>query len=297
VLVIIGLLIALRGDRRIGFGVSAISLGYYIVATRVVIPWQNGIGPFYDSFFGTLGSTPTEIAYNVVRHPGNTWALVRQQDRLEWLWRMLGPLAFVPLLSPSTFLIAAPMIAVNVLTAFPYARDSRFHYSALVLAGFIIATVEGVARLRTIRARQALVGVILVTSSIATVAWGPLPISREYRKGWWPLQSDPRQPTNEAAMRAVPRDAAVSASYIYVPHLTHRERVYEFPVPWRNINWGVRGENLDDPAEVDWIVVNRQLLDADGQGVLTMLLAYEFTVRSERDGIVVAERVHPPRGN
>ena len=210
---------------------------------------------------------------------------------------MLGPLAFVPLLSPSTFMIAAPMIAVDLLTAFPYARDSHFHYSALVLAGFMIATVEGVARLPKPRARQMLVGAVVVTSLISTVAWGPSPISREYRKGWWPLHSDPRQVTNEAAMRAIPDDAAVSASYIYVPHLTHRERIYEFPVPWRNINWGVRGENLHDPAEVDWIVVNRQLLDADGQGVLSMLLADEFEVRRERDGIVVAERVNPAQGN
>jgi len=70
--------------------------------------------------------------------------------------------------------------------------------------------------------------------------------------------------------------------------------VCEFPVPWRNINWGVRGENLDDPARVDWIVVNRQLLDDDSSRLLSNLLQTEFRVRSERDGIVVAERVHPP---
>lgn len=297
VLVIIGLLIALRGDRRIGFGVSAASLAWYVVATRVVIPWQNGIGPFYDSFFGTLGTTPSGVAYNVVRHPGAAWDVVRHKDRTEYLWHMLGPLAFIPLLSPSTFAIAVPMLAVDLLTSFPYARDAHFHYSALVLVGFMIATVEGVARLPTIQIRRGLVGTIVVTSVLASVAWGPLPISREYRNGWWPLHSDPRQATNEAAMRAVPANAAVSASYIYVPHLAHRVRIYEFPVPWRNINWGVRGENLDDPARVDWIVVNRQLLDVDGRSVLKMLLAYEFHVRTEHDGIVVAQRVHPPKGS
>ena len=297
VLVVIGLLIAFRGDRRIGLGVSAISLGWYVIATRVVIPWQNGIGPFYDSFFGTLGSTPTEVGFNVVRHPGATWDVLRHKDRANYLWNMLGPLAFVPLLSPSTFAIALPMLAVDLLTSFPYARNAHFHYSALVLVGLVIATVEGVARLPTIQLRRGLVGVLVVTSLAASVAAGPLPISREYRKGWWPLHSDPRQATNEAAIRAVPADAAVSASYIYVPHLAHRARIYEFPVPWRNINWGVRGENLDDPAGVSWIVVNRQLLDTDAQGVLKMLLAYEFAVRIDQDGIVVAQRIHPPRGS
>ena len=121
VLVVFGLLIAWRGDRRIGVSFSLGSLAWYVIATRVVIPWQNGIGPFYDSFFGTLGTTPSGVAYNVVRHPGATWDVVRHKDRLEYLWHMLGPLAFVPLLSPSAFLIAVPMLAVDLLTAFPYA--------------------------------------------------------------------------------------------------------------------------------------------------------------------------------
>jgi uncharacterized membrane protein len=207
---------------------------------------------------------------------------------------MFGPLAFVPLLSPSSLAIAVPMLAVDLLTSFPYARDAHFHYSALVLVGLMIATVEGVARLPTIQARRALVGVIFASSLVATIAWGPSPISNEYHNGWWPLHAEPTQAANEAAIREVPANAAVSATYLYVPHLTHRVRVYEFPVPWRNINWGVRGENLDDPANVDWIVVNRQLLDADGQALLETLLQSEFRVRSERDGIVVAQRIHAP---
>jgi uncharacterized membrane protein len=296
VLVVFGLLIAWRGDRRIGVSFSIGSLVWYVIATRVVIPWQNGIGPFYDSFFGSLGTTPSGVAYNVVRHPGATWDVVRHKDRLEYLWHMLGPLAFVPLLSPSTFLVAVPMLAVDLLTAFPYARDAHFHYSALVLVGIVIATVEGVARLPTARARRALVAVLLVTSVVASYEWGPSPLSREYHRGWWPLQVDPRQGVNEAAIRAVPPDAAVSASYLYVPHLTHRERVYEFPVPWFNVNWGVRGENLDDPARVDWIVVNRELLDAESLSLLTRLLRDEFRVVSDRSGVVVARRVSaPPR--
>jgi len=296
VLVVIGLLIAFRGDRRIGFGVSACSLGWYVIATRVVIPWQNGIGPFYDTFFGTLGTTPSGVVYNVVRHPGEAWKVVNHRDRYEWLWHMLGPVAFVPLLSPSSLAIAVPMIAVDLLTSFPYARDAHFHYSALVLVGLTIATVEGVARLPTIRARRALVGVIFATAVVATVAWGPSPISREYHQGWWPLHADSTQAVKEAAVREVPANAAVSATYLYVPHLAHRVRVYEFPVPWRNINWGVRGENLDDPAAVDWIVVDRRLLDSDAAGLLASLLRTEFRVRSERDGIVVAQRIHPAGG-
>jgi uncharacterized membrane protein len=295
VLLVIGLLIAFRGDRRIGFGVSAASVASYVVATRVVIPWQNGIGPFYDAFFGTLGTNPLQVGLHVARHPVTSWDLVSQADRTEYLRRMLVPVAFVPLLSPSSFAIAFPMLAVNLLSSFPYTRDAHFHYSALVLVGVMIATVEGVARLPTLPARRVLVLAILAASIVTTVAWGPSPVGVEYHRGWWPLQADPRQVVNDAAIREVPPNAAVSASYVFVPHLTHRVRVYEFPVPWRDINWGVRGEHLDDPKRVDWIVVDRRLLDKEGQVVLDTLLAGEFRVRSDHDGVLVAQRVHPPR--
>jgi uncharacterized membrane protein len=289
--IVIGLLIAWRGDRRLGLGVSVGSLGWYVVATRVIIPWQNGIGPFYDTFFGTLGSTPPQVAANVVRHPVTTWKLVTHPDRRTYVWHMLAPFAFVPLLSPSTFTIALPMLAVNLVTAYPYTRDAHFHYSALVLVGAMVATVEGVARLPTLNARRALVGAVLVSSLATTIAWGPSPIGRPYRQGWWPLHSSPVYAVDRAAVAMIPKDAAVSVSYDYVPHLAHRPRVYEFPVPWRNINWGVRGEHLDDPSHVQWILVDKSLLDGDGQSVLTALLAHQFEVRSDVDGIVVAQRV------
>src|SRR5262249_40172538 len=132
VFVVIGLLVAWRGDRRIGLGVGAGSLAWYVVATRVIIPWQNGIGPFYDAFFGALGSNPLQVAGNVARHPVTSWKLVTHHDRIVYGWHMLAPYALAPVLSPSTVTIALPMLAVNLVSSFPYTRDAHFHYSALV---------------------------------------------------------------------------------------------------------------------------------------------------------------------
>ena len=101
----------------------------------------------------------------------------------------------------------------------------------------------------------------------------------------------------QAAIDLVPKDAAVSAPYNLVPHLTHRSKVYEFPVPWCNINWGVAGENLDDAAGVEWLILDRRLL-GDNSALADDLLSTEFTVRFESLDIVVAERTQPaaPRG-
>src|SRR5262245_30418803 len=60
-LAVIGLLVILRGDRRIGAAIAVVAAAWFVFATRVVIPGFNGVGPFYDSFFGELGDSPTGV--------------------------------------------------------------------------------------------------------------------------------------------------------------------------------------------------------------------------------------------
>ena len=39
-------------------------------------------------------------------------------------------------------------------------------------------------------------------------------------------------------MKSVPAQASASVAYNIDTHMTHRAEIYEFPVPWCNINWG-----------------------------------------------------------
>jgi hypothetical protein len=78
-------------------------------------------------------------------------------------------------------------------------------------------------------------------------------------------------------------------------HMAHRPAVYEFPVPWCNINWGVHGEHLRDPATVRYLVLDRTLIsDPRDKALLADLLSGEFRTVSDRSGILVAERVRRP---
>ena len=135
------------------------------------------------------------------------------------------------------------------------------------------------------------VALVLAAALVTTVLWGASPLARDYTS-IWPTRADAHTSVQQAAIDLVPKDAAVSAPYNLVPHLTHRAKVYEFPVPWCNINWGVAGENLDDPAGVEWLILDRRLL-GDNSALADDLLSTEFTVRFESLDIVVAERTQP----
>ena len=208
---------------------------------------------------------------------------------------MLAPVAFLPLLALPVFLIGGPMLAVNVLSSFPYTREIRYHYSSLVLVGVILGTVEAIAWIGRRRpgAIRFLVGMVVATSLAATVAWGPSPISTKYHWGIWPLQAD-RQSAKSAAVDMIPDGAPTSAIYNLTPHLAHRDLIYDFPVPWRNVNWGVRGEHLDDPAHVQWIIVDRRELSTDDQALLAAP-GPPVPGRSTRDEIVRRAACHPPK--
>jgi uncharacterized membrane protein len=295
-LAVMGLLIAWRGRRKIGAIVFAVSVAWYVLATRVVIPLSNGIGPFYDTFFGGLGKSPTEVVGHVVTHPGEALDLATRGDRVSYYEMMFSPMAFVPLLALPVLLIAGPMLAVNVLSSFPYTREIRYHYASLVLVGLILATVEAIAGVtQRVGARRFLVALVVAASLATAVAWGPSPIGTKYHTGIWPLQSD-RQSAKEAAVSLVPDGAPTSAIYNLLPHLAHRTKIYDFPVPWRNVNWGVRGEHLDDPAGVRWIVVDLREVSAQDHTLIDSLLVHQFRARFLRDDILVAERINPPPG-
>jgi uncharacterized membrane protein len=295
-LAVLGILVLFRGYRRTGAAIAVSSLVWFIVSTRVIIPWRNGVGPFYEQLFGDLGKSPLAVAWYLVRHPGKAWSIATESDRLTYYSRMFFPVAVLPIFSPQTLAIGLPMLAINVYTSdgFPFTRDYRYHYSAIVLVAVMVGTVEAIALVKNQRARRGLVALILVTSFASTVAWGCSPLSRDYRSGIWPLQPEANGAAKTEALRLLPRDAPTSAAYNLVPHITHRTKVYEFPVPWRDVNWGVNGENLDDPAGVQWLLVDRSLLNSDDTQLLDTLLRTEFTVRFERDGIVLAQRTKPP---
>jgi uncharacterized membrane protein len=292
---VMGVLIAVRGHRKIGLITLAASVAWYTFATRAIIPWQNGIGPFYDSFFGDLGKNPVEVGTHLATHPRQAVELATEHDRISYYQMMFAPVAFLPLLAIPTLLIAGPMLAVNVFSSFPYTREIKYHYSSLVLVGVILATVEAIAWVakKWPGLVRFLVGLVVATSLAATVAWGPSPISVKYHSGIWPLQAD-RQSAREAAVAAVPDGAPTSAIYNLLPHLAHRDEIYDFPVPWRNVNWGVKGEHLADPASVRWIVVDRREMSAEDLELLDRLTARQFRVVYDEDDMVVAKRVKPP---
>jgi uncharacterized membrane protein len=289
---VLGLLLLVRGERRAGTLTAVAGAGWFVIATDLIIPLSGGgSGPYYQQFFSGFGDSLGSVATTLLLHPSRLLHLAVQPDRLSYYREVLAPVAFLPLAAPLVLAIGGPQLVVNVASNHAPTHDARFQYTAIVLAAVFLATVEAIALLgRAPGARRFLVGLVAACALATNVAWSPSPLGVRYHSGIW-VQARPWQTAAERAIRLVPGDAAVSTTAALMPHLTHRVHTYEFPNPWVAANWGIRGENLPDPAGVDYLLVDTGAL-GDQRELFERLAGpgKEFRVVYSRDGIVMARR-------
>jgi uncharacterized membrane protein len=294
-LFVLGVLVAFRGHRRAGVVTAAASLAWFELGTRVILPAGNGVTAFQNVFFGEWGNSQTEIIVNVLRKPGRVVEMLSMNDRKSYLTMLLAPVGFVALAAPSVLLIGVPMLAINLLSALPFQREIRYHYAALVLVAVIIATVEAIAKFNhRPGVRRFLVGLVAASSLSTAVAWGNSPLSVKFHQGYWANAKDARRTDKAFALSLIPPGEATSAAYFLVPHLSHRDKIYEFPVPWKPVNWGVNGENLQSSGDVKWLILDLQILSPDDKILVQALLRTQFVLRYGHDGILVAQRIAAP---
>lgn len=301
--IMLGLLFLLRRRRRLGLITMAIGAAWFAVAYGVVMPHLNGGVTHAEAFYGDLGNSPSEIIRTGLTHPELVLRLLRDHGAVAYARDLLAPFGFVALLAPTTLLVAVPQFLGNILTTADFTYNIRFHYAAVIVAMVALATVEACARVRRLGLRRFAIGVSAAAALATTVAWGMSPLSTQFRDGYWALEDSPRHDVIATALALIPDEESVSATYHWVPHLSHREQIYTFPNPWIPVNWGVNGVAVPDPRhdhtpdEVGWIVLDTRLHQEGSREealVDDLLDNGEFDVVFAEDGVLVARRVRPP---
>jgi uncharacterized membrane protein len=311
-----GVLIALRWNRRVGWGTVAVATLWFTLTVGVMIPRNSGGGTVFGPLYGDLGDTPVDVARTAVTDPAKVIRRVGEHEPVRYSRDLLAPYGMVPLLNPAPLLIGAPQAAINLLSELPFTREWRdnHHYQALPMVAMAIALVEAVGWLdrrwtrrrgRSGRPERSSVGTIgsqkvagvvtafvVATSFAATVAWGSLPPFATQFAHYWSSDDDSARTAKDRVVELVGPTAPVSAHYLLVPHLTHREVVYSFPNPWRQVFYGVAGTELPDPRGVKVLAMDTTLLDDATRQLWDCIIGSgAFSVLWESQGIVYAERV------
>ncbi|CAB5004198.1 MAG: DUF2079 domain-containing protein [Actinobacteria bacterium] len=162
----LGVVLALRGQRKQGIITLLAGVTYYFFCTKVVLPHFTPAGPFYSEFLGNLGNTPFALAKNALVHPTRFTDQFQEAQWYRYPRDLAQPYAFTSFFSWPGLLLALPQVVLNLLTKHSYAWSIRWHYVSMPTVGFTIASIEGVANLRRLAERVRGSGRELVASVV-----------------------------------------------------------------------------------------------------------------------------------
>jgi len=254
-------------QRRWRVGVSLVALSVvWLVVELVVMHIASPLGHSPTaSRYDYLGNGPVQAALYLLTHPVQ---VVREHvldpGGVYYLRSLLSPAAYLPLLSPLTLAIAAPALAINLLSSSAAMRSGLYQYNADIVPVLVLAAIETIAlvawasqRLAVLlqptgrrsasdalerwRARAtaisvrgftvsrvvvlALVLLTLIFSLREQRAHGYLPLAHGFT---WPQQTAHTRIADDLLTR-IPPEASVSAQTELVPHVSQRRFIYQYP--------------------------------------------------------------------
>ena len=275
--------------------VMVLGAAWYFATTKLILPFFNdGKEPFYITYFyGNYGDTTPEILTTILRHPDRVVHDAVQHDRLVFYKQMSWPLGWVYLANPLGLLMALPQLLASVIGLSPYARMIRYQYTSVMIAPIIISSIHGGYALWRFRvARAILPAWLLLCAYTSNVAWSPSPLNDKSFGVW--SQPHPRHESLRTALTYVPDDAAVSASYQLLPHLSHRRQIYDWPNPFWASVWGNDDcAHLPDPTTIDYVAIDLSQVGASNQTLFDNMIkpGGPFDVVFEDANVIVAKRV------
>ena len=256
VVVPLGIYVAVKEDKRKGLltiltSLTATLLGMFVLMRGLTgVPTRNG----WRVPFGGVGGFIRESFTNPTSVAKYLWS----DDRPLYLFQMAAPFAGVFLGAPAFTLIAAPVIASNVISTFWYQHSIQYHYSLIAIPILLVGSVMAIAKLAA-RAQRIVLSVVLLCSLVTFVAWGQHPLAahpREVLAGGTPVSVAGRD-----IIKRVPSDAVISVYDALTTHATHRKEIYFFPNPFNALYYGVdnslEGRRLPAADRVEYVVLPR----------------------------------------
>jgi len=295
IVLMLGLYLLLRRRWQAGGALAVVGLVWFYVAFQVIIPaYRTGGGTsIFAAWFETLGRTPLEIALSPFTQPQKVLALLLRPDSGPALLMITAPLALLPWAGLPLLALAAPSLAFVLLSANPTLRQlETWHYAAPILAFVMLATIDGLARLRclaakiTPRPQLALNLLVIILLSVALVYqhWrGYTPLSVLYE----PIQVTPHHELGRQIAATIPANASVLAQAQLIPPIAHRDKLGIWSGPLLT-NYDYIWLDLSHPK-----LPNR--FNAHGDIIIGMIYEQAFGPVLAQDGYLLLKNGAPRR--
>lgn len=259
-----------------GLAITAASAVYLLLAVKVIIPWfRGGETVHYARYFSQFGETPLGILWGMLTKPGVLFESLVKPATVLYVLRLLAPLAFTPLMSPSRFLVGVPVLGLlllNQLSLDPPSPVHHFHAPLVpVLIWAMAAAVGSIASGREnsgdlpirfpsfLVPRASFLTYLPVTAALLTgltLSFSPASLGfwESGRGTYWRTIYVPDERAAQFAkvIAEIPLDARVASTDYVHPRFTHHERSYDYSGYVRK----VAGYENRVPDDTDYIVLD-----------------------------------------
>ncbi len=210
-----------------GSTVAGLSVVYFLTVSFFMKKY--GLGIMDNRFSNYMVDSRTGSLMDVIRNFVTNPAYVIQQSfsvkKLEFLFYMFAPLGFLPLASRkiSNIILFIPVILINLASNYQYQYSVFFQYVFGSLAILFYLAVINYAGLSE-RVRRFMAYFAICMALIAAPACA---MSKNFYFDVYKKEKANIELLN-AAMASVPKDASVTASTFFLPHLSDRDVIYEY---------------------------------------------------------------------
>ncbi len=238
----------------------AVSIGWFVLCTKVITPALNSGDIDYLALYSHLGHSAGDIVTNAFRQPQRLLASLWQSAGSgNLIWALLLPFLALPILRLRWLAVACPILLQHLLSWRSSEWTIYFHYAAPLLPLFWIAMVEVIARLQSGEsripslARNAL-PLLVVLACVTGQAWlGPAPAMASTAARW--SVTKPDRDRKNAFMSVIPPNASVTAPLPYLSHLATREKLYSLHYVLKGLKTLSRAA-FEPPPATDFVFID-----------------------------------------
>ena len=227
----LGLYLLARRSWWQGAATLAIGVGWFVIVTRLLLPWAGGGAEYVHWSYDALGSGLGDALLNMARDPLLPFEafFAEGAERKIATIALLGvPFLGLVLASPLAIL-TIPLLAERMLSSNPNLWGTGFHYSLLIAPVLAMGAADGIRRLQRLgpllhRPRFALAcaAAIVLLTVVVSAPLSPLALATNRST----YERSGAERAGYAAMGEIPPEASVAALNIFTPHLSHRDEIY-----------------------------------------------------------------------
>lgn len=219
-------------DVFIGLIVTFFSAAIFYCLIWNLIPSHSGGNHFALSYYAEFGNSASEVAKNILLNPIKTLSVAFAPEKLKYLYEILSPLGFLPLLAPLILFLSIPDLAVNLLSNNAQLHQIYYQYTSTTTPFLFIAAIYSVCfllkRFQNLN-RLLIVIYLLFFAFFSQYLLGPLPGSKKANIDMFTRQLGNRD-VIENYISKIPSRYSISATNNLGSHLSRRQKIFTIPV-------------------------------------------------------------------